>query len=132
MKANYAYDGKYLAEASIRRDGASNFGANNKYGNFFSISAGWNIHQESWFNAPWVDMLKLRASYGSVGNIPYARNPSYDLNSASANYNGTPALLISQVGNSKFTWENRFCPLKFKPTSETVIIRKIPPGHCIL
>ena len=108
MKANYAYDGKYLAEASIRRDGASNFGANNKYGNFFSISAGWNIHQESWFNAPWVDMLKLRASYGSVGNIPYARYPSYDLYSASANYNGTPALLISQVGNSNFTWETTY------------------------
>ena len=53
-------------------------------------------------------MLKLRASYGSVGNIPYARYPSYDLYSASANYNGTPALLISQVGNSNFTWETTY------------------------
>ena len=108
MKANYVYDGKYMAEASIRRDGASNFGSNNKYGNFFSVSAGWNINNESWFKANWVDVLKLRASYGSVGNIPYARYPSYDLYSASANYNGTPALLISQSGNENFTWETTY------------------------
>lgn len=108
MKANYSYGGKYLAEASIRRDGASNFGANNKYGNFFSISAGWNINHEEWFNADWVDVLKLRASYGSVGNIPTARYPSYDLYSASANYNGSPALLISQVGNENLTWETTY------------------------
>lgn len=108
MKANYSYENKYLAEASIRRDGASNFGDNNKYGNFFSVSAGWNINREKWFKADWVDVLKLRASYGSVGNIPYAKYPQYDLYSVSANYNGSPALLISQIGNKNFTWETTY------------------------
>lgn len=108
MKANYSYENKYLAEASIRRDGASNFGDNNKYGNFFSVSAGWNINREKWFNANWIDVLKLRASYGSVGNIPYSKYPQYDLYSVSANYNGSPALLISQIGNKSFTWETTY------------------------
>ena len=71
-KANYTYDNRYLAEVSLRRDGASNFGDDKKYGNFFSISAGWNINREKWFKADWVDVLKLRASYGSVGNIQIA------------------------------------------------------------
>src|SRR5699024_7744005 len=47
--ANYAYDNRYLAQISFRRDGASNFGDDAKYGNFFSVSAGWNIHNEAWF-----------------------------------------------------------------------------------
>ena len=75
FNANYGYDTKYLAQVSFRRDGASNFGDNAKYGNFFSVSGGWNIHRESWFDAEWIDALKLRASYGSVGNRPSSLYP---------------------------------------------------------
>lgn len=107
-KVNYNYDNRYLAEASIRRDGASNFGDDKKYGNFFSISAGWNINREKWFKADWVDVLKLRASYGSVGNVPYSKYPQYGLYSVSSNYNGIPAILISQVGNKDLTWEQTY------------------------
>lgn len=107
-KANYTYDNRYLAEVSLRRDGASNFGDDKKYGNFFSISAGWNINREKWFKADWVDVLKLRASYGSVGNIPYSKYPQYGLYSVSSNYNGIPAILISQVGNKNLTWEQTY------------------------
>lgn len=107
-KVNYSYDNRYLAEASIRRDGASNFGDDKKYGNFFSISAGWNINREKWFKADWVDVLKLRASYGSVGNVPYSKYPQYGLYSVSSNYNGIPAILISQVGNKDLTWEQTY------------------------
>ncbi|MDY3266590.1 MAG: TonB-dependent receptor [Phocaeicola sp.] len=107
-KVNYTYDNRYLAEASVRRDGASNFGDDKKYGNFFSVSAGWNINKEKWFKADWVDVLKLRASYGSVGNIPYAKYPQYSLYSVSSNYNGIPTVLISQVGNKKLTWEQTY------------------------
>lgn len=107
-KANYTYDNRYLAEVSLRRDGASNFGDDKKYGNFFSISAGWNINREKWFKADWVDVLKLRASYGSVGNIPYSKYPQYGLYSVSSNYNGIPAILISQVGNKDLTWEQTY------------------------
>lgn len=104
-RANYSYDNKYVAEVSIRRDGASNFGDNARYGNFYSISGGWNIHRENWFKADWVDILKVRASYGTMGNRPGVLYPQYALYSVSANYNGVPATLINQVGNPDLTWE---------------------------
>lgn len=104
-KINYTYDSRYLVEASLRRDGASNFGDNAKYGNFFSISGGWNIQNEGWFDADWVDLLKLRASYGSSGNRPSSLYPQYDLYSVSTSYNGDSGALISQIGNRDLTWE---------------------------
>ena len=104
-RANYSYDNKYVAEVSVRRDGASNFGDNARYGNFYSISGGWNIHRENWFKADWVDVLKIRASYGTMGNRPGELYPQYALYSIAANYNGIPATLISQVGNPDLTWE---------------------------
>lgn len=110
FNANYSYDGKYLGQVSFRRDGASNFGDNAKYGNFFSVSAGWNINREQWFNLNFVDNLKIRAAYGSVGNRPSDLYPQYDLYSVSANYsyNGTPGALISQIGNKGLTWEKTY------------------------
>ena len=108
FNANYAYDNRYLAQFSFRRDGASNFGDDVKYGNFFSISAGWNIHRERWFKADWVDNLKLRLSYGTVGNRPYDLYPQYDLYAVGASYNGVPGALISQIGNPGLTWEKTF------------------------
>ncbi|WP_455672990.1 SusC/RagA family TonB-linked outer membrane protein [Phocaeicola sp.] len=108
FNANYAYDNKYLAQLSFRRDGASNFGDDSKYGNFFSISAGWNINHESWFNADWVDNLKIRASYGSVGNRPSDLYPQYNLYSVDASYDGVPGALINQIGNKTLTWEKTF------------------------
>ncbi|MCC8096594.1 MAG: SusC/RagA family protein, partial [Tannerellaceae bacterium] len=58
---NYAYDHKYLAQVSFRWDGASNFGVNARYGNFYSLSAGWNVHREDFFTLDFVNQLKLRA-----------------------------------------------------------------------
>ena len=91
----YTYDNKYLGEVMFRRDGASNLGVNARYGNLFSISAGWVINREEWFNADWVDNLKVRASYGSVGNRPSSLYPQYDLYSVSSSYNTKPGALIS-------------------------------------
>lgn len=108
FNANYSYDEKYLAQVSFRRDGASNFGDNAKYGNFFSISGGWNIHREEWFSADWVNALKLRASYGSVGSRPGDLYPQYDLYSVSSSYNEIPGALISQIGNKDLTWEKTY------------------------
>jgi TonB-linked outer membrane protein, SusC/RagA family len=106
FNANYAYDNRYLAQVSFRRDGASNFGSNKKYGNFFSVSGGWNIHNEEFMkDVNWVNNLKLRASYGSNGNRPNALYPQYDLYSVSAKYNEKNGALISQIGNKDLTWE---------------------------
>lgn len=69
-RINYTYREKYLFQFNIRRDGSSNFGKNNKYGNFPSASVGWRISEEPFLknNTPWINDLKLRASYGTVGN----------------------------------------------------------------
>lgn len=68
-RVNYDYDGKYLLQATIRRDGSSVFGSNNRYGVFPSVALGWNIHKETFMeNADWINGLKLRASYGELGN----------------------------------------------------------------
>jgi TonB-linked SusC/RagA family outer membrane protein len=108
FNANYAYANKYLAQVSARRDGASNFGDNAKYGNFFSVSGGWIINKEAFFQADWVDLLKLRAAYGSVGNRPSAFYPQYNLYSLSQSYNEIFGALISQIGNKDLTWEKTY------------------------
>ena len=67
-----------------------------------------NINREKWFKADWVDNLKLRASYGTVGNRPTSLYPQYDLYSISTSYNGIPSALISQIGNKDLTWEKTY------------------------
>ena len=70
FRLNYAYDSKYMLEGSIRRDGYDNFGSDNRFGLFPSVSAGWNLHRESFIadNANYISQLKLRTSYGVIGN----------------------------------------------------------------
>lgn len=68
-RANYAYDNRYMITATVRRDGSSRFGPNNRYGTFPSVSVGWNVSNESFLrDVRWLDALKLRASWGQNGN----------------------------------------------------------------
>ncbi len=67
-RVNYNYDEKYILAASIRRDGSSRFGPNNRWGNFYSLAGGWLISEESFFNVPAINNLKLRGSWGTTGN----------------------------------------------------------------
>ena len=68
-KANYNYADKYMDSFTIRRDGSSRFGKNNRYATFPSVSAGWRINQENFLKkASWIDDLKIRASWGQTGN----------------------------------------------------------------
>lgn len=65
----YSYQSKYLITATIRRDGSSKFGKNNRYGNFPSASVGWNISEENFMKQfTWLDQLKVRGGYGVLGN----------------------------------------------------------------
>lgn len=66
----YSYDDRYLIQATIRRDGSSKFGPGHHWGNFPSVSVGWNIGEEKFFKKKfdWVDQLKIRAGYGELGN----------------------------------------------------------------
>jgi len=69
-KANYVYDGKYLASVTVRRDGSSLFGAKNRWGTFPAFSLGWRIKDETFMqNMKYISNLKLRASYGANGNV---------------------------------------------------------------
>ncbi|WP_109694261.1 SusC/RagA family TonB-linked outer membrane protein [Chitinophaga deserti] len=67
-RVSYNYNDKYFLQGSLRRDGSSKFGPLNRYGTFYSVSGGWNLHNESFFDVPWISELKPRFSYGSVGN----------------------------------------------------------------
>lgn len=68
-RISYDFDGKYMFTASLRHEGSSKFGANNKWGNFPAVSAGWRISQEKFMKGmTWIDDLKLRADFGVTGN----------------------------------------------------------------
>lgn len=68
-RVSYDFAGRYLLTASLRHEGSSKFGANNKWGNFPAVSAGWRISEESFMrDYEWIDDLKLRADYGVTGN----------------------------------------------------------------
>ena len=105
LNANYSYENRYSAQASFRRDGASRFGANNKYGNFFSLSGAWNIHNESFFNISSIDYLRTKVAYGQVGNTPSSLYPHLELFSLNAQYDGNPAAVAASLGNPNLTWE---------------------------
>lgn len=68
-RVNYGFDNRYLLTATVRRDGSSKFGSNNKWGTFPSVALAWRIHQESFLaDQAWLNNLKLRLGYGKVGN----------------------------------------------------------------
>ena len=83
-KVNYSYDNKYLASATLRRDGSSRFGTQNQYGLFPAFSLGWRLSQEDFIkqNLPFISDLKLRYGWGKMGNQEIANNATYSLFSA--------------------------------------------------
>ena len=115
FRVNYSYNDIYLLEVNGRYDGSSKFPKNSRFGFFPSVSAGWNIAQESFMERTrtWLDGLKLRASYGVIGNqnIPtYAFNPTMSINNKyngwlqNGNYVAAITTLPSLVSQN-FTWE---------------------------
>jgi TonB-linked SusC/RagA family outer membrane protein len=105
IQATYGYDNKYNFQASFRVDGASRFGKNNRYGAFYSVSGAWNIHNEGFFNINALNLLRLKASYGEVGNVPNSLYASYSLYNLNAQYNGQPAAIPGQYQNLDVSWE---------------------------
>jgi TonB-linked SusC/RagA family outer membrane protein len=106
-RLNYSFDGKYFVEGSIRRDAFSGFGEINRWGNFPSVSAGWELTKEKFLNnVKFLDYLKLRASYGKVGNSrgigPYDSRTLY----GGALYTVSTGLGINRVGNAGLQWES--------------------------
>jgi len=104
--ADYDYDGKYVVSASIRRDGSSRFGPENKYGTFYSGSAAWNIARENFMEGSVFNNLKLRASYGTSGNQNIGDFEYLNLLGFST-YNGRTAAVPLGVGNPDIQWESQ-------------------------
>ena len=106
LSLEYDFQKKYLLNTTFRRDGSSRFGANNKYGNFYAIGLGWNIHKEDFMqNNDFINILKLRASYGVNGNdqiSPFGYSGTFD---TTGSYNGQNAATISSAGNALIGWE---------------------------
>lgn len=97
-KVNYSYDSRYLLEASFRADGSSKFGKGKKYGYFPSIALGWNVHNEEFFQSELFSNLKVRASYGQLGNENIGLYRYQNLINTS---NGSESVW----GNPDITWE---------------------------
>ncbi len=111
-RVNYTYDSRYLFTASLRRDGSSKFGPNNKYGNFPSLAVGWNISNESFFeDIDLINRLKLRASWGIIGNERINGNAQYALITPGVNgvfginENIQAGATFSGGGNPDLKWE---------------------------
>ena len=116
-KIDYAYRDKYLVGASVRRDGCSRFGENNRFGVFPSLSAGWRIGEESFMKSvSFISDMKIRGSYGTMGN-QYAISPQNqyyqfggDVRSSYYDLNGTgnsavPGYYPIRIGNPDITYE---------------------------
>ena len=127
-KANYAYDNRYLVSFTLRHDGSSRFGKNNRFATFPSVSAGWRISQEKFMKATssWLDDLKIRASWGQTGNQDisstaryyiYVSNyginesggqsygTSYDIEGTNGGHTLQSGFKRNQIGNDDIKWE---------------------------
>src|SRR5690606_10676240 len=86
-RVNYSYKDKYLFEANARYDGSSRFAKTNRWGLFPSFSVGWRISEESFMkDLSWIDQLKIRASWGQIGNQEIGRFQYVNLVSSGYGY----------------------------------------------
>ncbi|HEX6925965.1 MAG TPA: SusC/RagA family TonB-linked outer membrane protein [Longimicrobiaceae bacterium] len=106
FQGDYDYNDTYFATVSFRRDGSSRFGRSNRYGSFYSLSGGWMLSNEPFLrDVSAVDMLKLRASYGTTGNADIGDYLWRGLYGFTSQYNGEPAAQPIQLENPDLTWE---------------------------
>jgi TonB-linked SusC/RagA family outer membrane protein len=104
MRAQYDFDQKYFGSFSIRRDGSSRFHPDHRWGTFWSLGGAYNMHKESWFDVAWIDMFKIKASYGEQGNDNIGEFRYVDTYTLE-NGGGQVAVVPYQKGNSTITWE---------------------------
>ena len=110
-RINYDFSGKYLFEANARYDGTSRFPSSGRWGLFPSLSAGWRVSEESFIknNISWINNLKLRASWGKLGNQNISNYPYQNVLSLGQNYTfgGTlvSGIALTTLSNADITWE---------------------------
>lgn len=111
MAVNYSYDDRYLLDASYRLNGSSQFGSDNRWGQFWSTGLGWNIHHEK-FASSWkaLDQLRLRGSLGYTGSQnfnSYQARTTFTYNTEDA-YLGSFGAYLLALGNNKLKWQRKF------------------------
>ena len=107
-RGSYDYDGKYLLSATFRRDGSSRFGPEFRFGNFWSVGAGWNFYREDFAKKlPWISSGKIRASYGVTGNDQLGNYPYLGFWENGGSYIQQPTLVQAQLENEDLQWETR-------------------------
>ncbi|WP_374166163.1 SusC/RagA family TonB-linked outer membrane protein [Arcticibacter sp. MXS-1] len=112
-RLNYDYADKYFLSGSFRRDGSSRFYEKNRWGNFWSVGGGWRLDKEDFMKLSWVDLLKIRSSYGQVGNdavLTQSGNANYYSSQLLYNLDNNNALepgvaLQEVLGNQSIEWE---------------------------
>lgn len=108
FNAGYIYDSKYTLNASVRVDQADLFGTDPKYRYrpLWSVGASWNASNEKFMkDIAWLDMLKVRMTYGITGNVDQSSSPYLLANFANSLYSGSPVTLITTPPNSSLRWE---------------------------
>jgi TonB-linked SusC/RagA family outer membrane protein len=108
VRSNIRFKDRYILEGSVRRDGSSRFGAENRYGTFWAVSGGWVVSEESFLkNVGFINQLKLTASYGTNGNDRIGDYPSPGLfgSGVLSDYSGGAGLRPIQIANPDLKWE---------------------------
>lgn len=107
LNMNYSFRDRYFVDGVYQLSGSSKFGANNRFGHFWSSGLGWNIHNEDFIDQDVFNLLKLRSSMGFTGKVsfsPYQALTTYQFNNGLAYLNGIGAVPIT-IGNPDLTWE---------------------------
>lgn len=109
---NYYYDMRYFVDINFNANGASSFGEDSRWGKFFSFGLGWNVSNEDFFieHVPYIQWLKLKASYGVSGNMGFSPENAmtvYSLNTQ-ANYLSHFGAYLTSFGNTELKWQNTY------------------------
>ncbi|HMK05131.1 MAG TPA: TonB-dependent receptor [Ferruginibacter sp.] len=106
-RVNYTYDNRFALQLTARVDGSSKFGTNNKHGFFPAISGAWTLSEEKFIkNVRQINFLKLRASYGIVGNANIPSGAYFaNYGAGGIGYNGNPTIYFNSPGNPDLQWE---------------------------
>lgn len=109
MNGGYSYDDRFLFDLNYRLSGSSVFGSNKRFANTWSTGVAWNLHNEAYVrdNAPWIDLLKVRASVGNPGNQnfgSYQTFTTYFFPNTQVNYFGQ-AIALNGLGNPDLEWQ---------------------------
>ncbi len=123
-RVEYDYQDKYYISGSVREDGSSKFSKSSRWGTFWSLGASWRINNENWLkDVKWIDNLKLKASYGAVGNDNLSSWYCYQgLYATGANDMANPGVIISRLPNEGLKWETN---LQFNTGVDFALFRRL-------